>query len=141
VKTTAGSTHLDVLILNIDYSSTDLDINNFPTTLDKGLPPIPPLPDLRPERNNGIASTSFWQRVDSGRPPEYYTWNFDIQRQLTHSSSLSIGYTGTRGVHLTAGMVNLNQADPPNLTQYGPTLLRRSTTSPAARAAGFTMPY
>jgi hypothetical protein len=141
VKTTAGSTHLDGLILNIDYSSTDLDINNFPTTLDKGLPPIPPLPDLRPERNNGIASTSFWQRVDSGRPPEYYTWNFDIQRQLTHSSSLSLGYTGTRGVHLTAGLVNLNQVDPRYLTLYGPTLLRSNINSPAAQAAGIPIPY
>jgi hypothetical protein len=141
VKTTAGSTHLDGLILNIDYSSTDLDINNFPTTLDKGLPPIPPLPDLRPERNNGIASTSYWQRLDSGRPPEYFTWNFDIQHQLTHTSSLSIGYTGTRGVHLTAGLLNLNQVDPRYLTLYGQTLLRSNINSPAAQAAGVPLPY
>ena len=141
VKTTAGSTHLDGLILNIDYSSADQDINDFPTRLDKGLPPIPPLPDLRPERNNGIASTSYWQRVDSGRPPEYYTWNFDIQHQISATSVLTAGYTGTKGVHLAAGLINLNQIDPKYLTQYGPTLLRSNINSPAARAANVPIPY
>ena len=141
VKTTAGSTHLDGLILNVDYSSADQEINDFPTTLDKGLPGYPPLPDRRPERNNGIASTSFWQRIDSGRPPEYWTWNLDIQHQLTGTSVLTAGYTGTRGLHLAAGLVNINQIDPRYLTTLGPTLLRSNINSAAARAANIPIPY
>jgi hypothetical protein len=127
--------------LNVDYSTADQEINDFPTTLDRGLPPIPALPDLRPERNNGIASTSYWQRVDSGRPPEYWTWNLDIQQQLTASSVLTMGYTGTRGVHLNAGLVNINQIDPKYLTTLGPTLLRSNINSQAARDANIPIPY
>lgn len=141
VKTTAGSTHLDGLILNVNFTSTDTEITNFPTLLDRGLPPPPPLPDLRPERNNGVASVSYWPENDSGRPPEYWTWNFDVQHQVSKTGVVSVGYTGTKGVHLTAGLVNINQLDPRFLEQYGPTLLRSNINSPAARAANIPIPY
>jgi TonB dependent receptor len=34
--------------------------------------------------------------------PHMYQWNFNIQRQLTGSTSLTVGYVGSRGVHLYA---------------------------------------
>ncbi len=34
--------------------------------------------------------------------PHMYQWNFNIQRQLTGSTSLTVGYVGSRGLHLYA---------------------------------------
>ena len=32
--------------------------------------------------------------------PEMYQWNFNIQRQLLESTTLTVGYVGSRGLHL-----------------------------------------
>src|SRR5207248_7646210 len=34
--------------------------------------------------------------------PHMYQWNFNIQRQLFESTSLTVGYVGSRGLHLYA---------------------------------------
>ena len=75
MKTTGGSTHFDGFILNTNYSSADNSINDFFTTLDKGIPwgskGLPPsaasLPFVDPTLNNN-SNVNFWQRSDSGRP-------------------------------------------------------------------------
>jgi hypothetical protein len=141
VKTTAGSTHFEGLILNRDWTSSDAQVLDFPTLLDRGLPEYQKPPFIDPTVGNGLASVAFWQRLDSGRPPDFWTWNFDIQHQLPGNSVFTIGYTGTRGIHLTSGIVNLNQIEPRYLETYGPTLLRANINSAAARAADVPIPY
>ncbi|MEO8125543.1 MAG: TonB-dependent receptor, partial [Bryobacteraceae bacterium] len=140
LKTTGGSTHFDGLIVNTDFSSQDRDILSFPTLLDKGLPPYP----APPVRNPAIdlnATVAYWQTYDSGRPPEYYNWGLDIQRQLPKNVVLSVGYAATKGVHLDSSVLNIDQLDPKYMAQYGSSLLLSNINSPAARAAGIPIPY
>jgi hypothetical protein len=94
LKTTGGSTHYDGLILNTDWSSQDRDIVNFPTLLDKGMPPYT-APPYRSASVVNNATVAYWQTYDSGRPPEYYTWGLDIQHQLPRNIVFSLGYAAT----------------------------------------------
>jgi hypothetical protein len=139
VKTTGGSTHFQGLILNSTFNNSALAANTF-FNIDNGLPPWSPPPFRGPTVDLG-GTTCYWQKDDSGRPPEFYTWNFDIQRQLTANFVLSAGYTGTRGVHRSSYVLNLNQTDPKYFHQYGRDLLLADIGSPAARAAGIRIPY
>jgi hypothetical protein len=139
VKTTAGSTHFQGLILNSSFNNSSLPPHTY-FNIDDGLPHWDPPPFRSPATDKG-GTTYLWQRVDSGRPPEFYTWNADIQHQLPHSFVASVGYTGTRGVFLSSGMLNINQMDPKYFTQYGRDLLLASITSSAAVAAGIPLPY
>jgi hypothetical protein len=139
VKTTGGSTHFQGLILNSTFSNSALPAFTY-WNLDNGLPAWTPPPYRGPTTDLG-GTTYYWQREDSGRPPEFYTWNLDIQRQLPKNLVLSAGYTGTRGVHLSSAVLNLNQTNPKYFYQYGRDLLLADINSPAARAAGIAMPY
>jgi len=141
IKTIAGSTHFEGFILNRDWTSTDLQVNDFPTLLDRGLPPWQKPPFIDPTVGNGLASVAFWQQTDTGRPPQFWTWNLDLQQQLAGNSVLTVGYTGTLGQFLTSGLLNLNQISPQYLDQYGSALLRSNITSAAARAANIPIPY
>jgi len=139
VKTTGGSTHFQGLILNSTYTNSALPPYTY-FNIDDGLPPWTPPPFRGPITDLG-GTTYFWQKTDSGRPPEFYTWNFDVQHQLQQNMVFTIGYTGTRGVHLSSFVLNFNQMDPKYFTQYGRDLLLASITSPAAQAAGIPLPY
>lgn len=46
------------------------------------------------------------------RNPEYYSWNFSIQRDVGWQSVLEINYTGSRGVHLFYPFTSLTPLDP-----------------------------
>jgi hypothetical protein len=139
VKTTGGSTHFQGLILNSTYSNSSLPPYTY-FNIDDGLPAWTPPPFRGPTTDLG-GTTYYWQKKDSGRPPEFYTWNFDVQHQLPKSFVASVGYTGTRGVHLSSFILNVNQMDPKYFYQYGRDLLNASITSPAAVAAGIPLPY
>jgi hypothetical protein len=139
VKTTGGSTHFQGLILNSTYTNSSLaPYTYFP--IDNGLPAWTPPPFRSPATDMG-GTTYFWQNSDSGRPPEIYSWNFDVQHQLPKNLVASAGYSGSRGVHLSSFILNINQMDPKYFTQYGRDLLNASITSPAAVAAGIPLPY
>lgn len=148
VKTTGGSTHFDGFILNTNYSSADNSINDFFTTLDAGIPwgskGLPPsaasLPFIDPSLNND-GNVYLWQRSDSGRPPTYDNWTLDLQKELTSSMSLTVGYSGSKGTHLSSNLVRLNQIPMEYLAKYGRTLLNSSINSAAARAANIPIPY
>lgn len=136
VKTSGGSTHLDGFILNTNYSSADNSINDFFTALDasipwssKGLPPSAAgRPFIDPSLNND-GNVHLWQRSDSGRPPTYDNWTLDLQKELTSSMSLTVGYSGSKGAHLPSKLVRLNQIPMDYLTKYGCTLLNSSMNS------------
>ena len=148
VKTTGGSTHFDGFILNTNYSSADNSINDFFTTLDKGIPwgskGLPPsaasLPFVDPTLNNN-SNVNFWQRSDSGRPGTNDTWTLDLQKELTPSMSLTVGYSGQKGTHIASALDRFNQIPMSLLDKYGFTLLNSSINSPAARAANIPIPY
>jgi hypothetical protein len=140
VKTTGGSTHFEGLILNRNYASSDNSILDFPTMLDKGLPPWPMPPFIDPTIANNI-DVHFWQRSDAGRPPEYWTWNFDIQQSLGSSMVFTAGYTGTKGTYLASSLNRINQVEYRYLQQYGRALLNSNINSAAARAANIPSPY
>jgi hypothetical protein len=140
VKTTGGSTHFDGFILNTSWSSSDLQVNDFPTMLDQGLPQWDKPPFLNPEVTNGRA-VGWWQPYDAGRPPEYWSWSLDIQQELPGSSVLTLRYTGTKGTHLTSNLLRPNQIQPSYLKTLGPTLLRANINSAAARTASIPIPY
>jgi hypothetical protein len=46
------------------------------------------------------------------RNPEYYSWNFSIQRELPFQSVLEVNYTGSRGAHLFVPFTSLSPLDP-----------------------------
>lgn len=139
IKTTGGSTHFQGLILNSNYGTALLPAFTY-YNLDAGLPAWTPPPFRSPATDLG-GTTYFWQKHDSGRPPAFYSWNLDIQKQLPKNLVLSAGYTGTRGAHLSSSILNINQMDPKYFTQYGRDLLLANITSPAAVAAGLRPPY
>jgi hypothetical protein len=139
VKTTAGSTHFQGLILNSTFNNSSLPAHTY-WQWDNGLPAWTPPPYRGPTTDIG-GTTYFWQKDDTGRPPEYYTWNFDLQHQLPKNLVASAGYTGTRGVHLSSAILNLNQTDPKYFFKYGRDLLLADINSPAAQAAGIVKPY
>ena len=139
VKTSGGSTHFQGLILNSTYSNSSLPPYTY-FSIDAGLPAWTPPPFRGPTTDLG-GTTYFWQKTDAGRPPEFYTWNLDIQHQFPSNLVATIGYTGTRGVHLSSFILNINQMDPKYFTQYGRDLLNASITSTAAQAAGIPIPY
>jgi hypothetical protein len=139
VKTTGGSTHFQGLILNSTFDNAGLAPYTY-FNIDNGLPSWTPPPFRGPTTDLG-GTTYFWQKDDSGRPSEFYTWNLDIQHQLAGDLVATVGYTGTRGVHLASAILNINQMDPKYFKQYGRDLLLASITSPSAVAAGLTKPY
>lgn len=140
VKTSGGSTHFEGFIINRTQNSADNNINDFPAILKNGLPTFPPVPNPDPTLlNNG--DIDFWQRGDSGRPSEYWTWNLDIQKSLSPTMVATAGYTGTKGTHLASANDRFNQIPYSYLQQYGRDLLISNINSPAAKAAGIPLPY
>jgi hypothetical protein len=140
VKTTGGSTHFQGLILNSTYSAASSLPAYTYWNIDEGLPAWTQPPFRGPATDAG-GSTYLWQNPDSGRPPEFYSWNIDIQKQLPKNVVASIGYTGTKGTHLSSAILQLNQMDPKYFKQYGRDLLNSAATSPAAVSAGIKLPY
>lgn len=49
---------------------------------------------------------------DWNRNPEYYSWNFSIQREVGWQSLVEINYTGSRGAHLFVPFTSLSPLDP-----------------------------
>jgi hypothetical protein len=139
VKTTAGSTHFQGLILNSSFGTGNLPAWTY-FNIDNGLPHWDKPPFRGPATDLG-GTTYLWQRGDSGRPPVYYSWNIDLQHQLPKNFVVSAGYTASRGVRLTSSILNVNQMDPKYFRQYGRDLLLADISSPAAQAAGLRPPY
>ncbi|MFB3778701.1 MAG: carboxypeptidase regulatory-like domain-containing protein [Bryobacteraceae bacterium] len=140
VKTQGGSTHFDGFIGTFTWSSSDLSVLDFPMMLDNGLPAYNRPPFLQPTVMNELA-INWWQKDTAGRPPDFWTWSFDIQQQVTRTTVFTARYSGSRGIHLTSGLLRPNQIHPSYLKTLGPTLLRANIASAAARAANIPIPY
>ena len=81
--------------------------------------------------------------------PHMYQWNFNIQRQLFASTSLTVGYVGSRGLHLYAAR-DINPVEPTNVggvsvfgTPFGPSrpgILGNPRLNPAGAALSSEAP-
>lgn len=49
---------------------------------------------------------------DWNRNPEYYSWNFSVQREVGWQSLVEVNYTGSRGTHLFVPFTSLSPLDP-----------------------------
>jgi hypothetical protein len=108
VKNTGGSSHFQGFIGAYSVQTTDGNVTPA-FMLDNGYPPDWPKPPfLSPSVQNG-STASYWQPYDSGRLPEYYSWNFGVQRQLPANQVLEVAYNAQMGRHLTTQLLNLNQ--------------------------------
>jgi hypothetical protein len=139
VTTTTGSTHQKGFTQTVGFGTVASGVS--PTFLFKdGLPNYPVPPFIDPTFQNG-SDMPYWQGNEVSRLPEQLTWNLSIQRQLSNSMVLDVGYNALIGTHLQAGLLNINQVPFSALSQYGTTLLNSAVDSPAAIAAGIRQPW
>jgi Carboxypeptidase regulatory-like domain len=135
-----GTQSYDGFITDTTFTSSDLDINNFPAGTSLAAPPWVHPPNLTPTVDNGTG-IKWWDPTQAGTPSQYWTVNFDIQQALTASTVLTVRYTDIRGEHLTSGLLSDDQISPSYLTTLGPALLTSNVNSAAARAAEIPIPY
>ncbi len=98
------------LAKNAPFSGTLLttnDANNFGATLpiSAGFPAA--RPDLYP-----IAGSGFYYWPQDGKTSTMSEWNFNIQRELTSNTSVSVAYVGAKGTYVDVVGLNINQATP-----------------------------
>ncbi|MBC7928215.1 MAG: TonB-dependent receptor [Bryobacteraceae bacterium] len=143
VTTTTGSTHQKGFTQTFGFGTTAS--GTAPTFLLRDqLPPYPVPPFISPSFQNG-ADMPWWQGQEVTRLPEQLSWNLSVQRQLTSSLVLDVGYNAVAGSHLQAGLLNYNQVP----TFYAQRLtnaqlgLRFNDPGQAAQIAGlgFGLPY
>ena len=70
----------------------------------------------------------------SQRTPTTYNFNFGLEYEFPHSTVLSMGYVGSRGLFLPFGGVDLNQLDLGTIQRYGYSLCV-DTSNPACKMA------
>src|SRR5450432_2713328 len=139
ITTVTGSTHNSGFTLTQTFSNSNNGIT--PTfTLANGLPPWTAPPFVNPSVSNG-ANVAWNQGHEATRPPQDYSFNLSIQRQLSPSMVLEASYNGVMGAHLQTGILNYNQLNPIYLQKYGTAVLTSNINSPAAIAAGITAPF
>jgi len=56
----------------------------------------------------GVFAPPGFNNVSGIKAPEYWEWNFEVQRALGNNSSLTINYVGNHGYHETAFLNNVN---------------------------------
>src|SRR5947207_11354627 len=101
IMSVTGSTHNMGFTLTQSFSNSNNGIT--PTfTLAQGLPPWTAPPFVNPSVTNG-SSPAWNQGHEATRPPQDYSFNLSIQRQLSPSMVLEASYNGVIGAHLQTG--------------------------------------
>lgn len=140
VTTVTGSTHQRgfTQTYGVPDNGTNGVVPNM--ILKEGFPqyPVPPFIDPSFANKDNIP---WWQGQEATRLPDSYFWNLSIQRQLSGSTIVEMGYNASIGTHLQSQLLNVNQVDPRFLSQYGFVLMNSLVTSPQAVSAGFKSPY
>ncbi|HEY6403635.1 MAG TPA: TonB-dependent receptor [Blastocatellia bacterium] len=144
VRTTSGSTHFAGAIQIYRQDSPD-GINRVFRLDDgfivNGVNTVPQPPSLDPGFNTN-AEVDWWQRQEVSRLPENWNWTLSLQRELPGNFLVEASYNASIGVHLLAGLLNVNQLDSKYI--YDPRvqpLLNLPISNPQVQAAGFTKPY
>lgn len=111
--------------------------NGFPAS-DVHLPP-----SINPSIANGTGPTTL--ASNSFNLPRYQNWTVTAEKQIDSNMVLDVSYIANKGTRLTNSPASMgiqdNKNNPSVMAQYGAALLTSSITSPAAIAAGFTLPY
>ncbi|HJZ98218.1 MAG TPA: TonB-dependent receptor, partial [Candidatus Solibacter sp.] len=147
VTVLASSSHYAGFIGQYSFASTNQGITPA-FNWDQGLPSYPLPPQINPAfANNG--NVDYWNGQGSTRPAEYDSWTFSVQHELRRHLTVEADYNGVAGVHLNAGLMNLNQVPMSVvnglIAKYGTTqaisLMNSNITSAQAVAAGIPIPY
>ena len=116
-------------------------------SLKNGAPAWTPPPTIDPSIGNG-QNPPFYNGDSADTSSSELTYAFNIQRQLTGSSVVEIGYLATLASDITSNFLALNQLHyrslPANLSPFtaaGRTLLNSQVGSAAANAAGIVAPW
>lgn len=144
VRTTSGSTHNAGAIQIYSVQSPD-GINRLFRLDDgfivNGVNTVPQPPSVDPGFNTN-ADVDWWQYGEVSRLPENWNWTLSLQRELPGKFLVEASYNASVGIHLIAGLLNVNQLPSQYIfdSRINP-LLNSSITSAAVQAAGFTKPY
>lgn len=116
-----------------------------PFQIDNGFPHyLPPSGPFTPDGQNGNSGVILVP-AKSARPGDIQSWNFDVERQITHSLMISTAYVGSKGTHLPALNIIPNQVNPQWLSMGSDLTMDASCLGnggcPAAVAAGVQIPY
>lgn len=147
VSVVSGSNHYEGFIGQYAFTSPDQGITPA-FNWDVGLPPYPLPPQIDPAFQNN-QNVDFWNYKDATRAPEDFNWTFSIQHQLSTNTLVEVAYNAVVGVHLQAGLLDMNQVPTPIyeqlIAQYGPaaanSLMVSNINSAQARAANIPIPY
>jgi len=143
-----GSTHYTGFVQQITVS-TDPSQGLTPLfTLQGGAPFWAPVPQIDPSVANGNTNVPYYNGKTATRGSGELTYAFNIQRQLGGSMVAEIGYLGVLASDIQSSLLAYDQIPyrslPANLNPFtaaGRTLLTSQITSPAAVAAGITVPF
>jgi len=145
VRTTSGSTHNAGAIQIYSVNSPD---HNRQYRLDdgfivNGVNTVPQPPSVDPGFNTN-ADVDWWQYQEVSRLPENWNWTLSAQRELPGKFLVEVSYNASIGVHLIAGLLNVNQLD--SRYVYDPRVnplrnVRFDAAGSPLQAAGFNKPY
>ena len=146
VVQSANASHNLGFVQRITATSTSQGITPL-WNLKDGAPYWSPVPNIDPSVGNG-ANAPFWNGKDGVSPSSEYNFAFDIQRQLTSTMSVDLGYSGTIAARIQSALLTLNglnyTALPANLSPFaasGRTLLNSVVGSTGAASAGVRAPF
>jgi len=107
-------------------------------------------PGVRPDPGQ-VDAPNYYMDPNANRPGRIHTYSVNLQRQISRDLVVEAAYVGNRGVWETGatGLESLNAISNADLAAHGLTLgnatsdslLTSLIGSPAAKAAGFTLPY
>jgi len=142
-----GSSHYVGFVVK----QTNADTTNglFPLwTLAQGHPAYTPPPAIDPGVANGLSSIPYWNGINGNRPSAELAYSFNVQRQVTATSSLEVGYMSTLAGHLTSNILALNQVPyrslPASLSPFttaGRSAMGSLIDSTTAVSAGAVLPW
>jgi len=140
-KYTSGSNYFGIDSAGFQgvYSRTSTDNGLTPAgLLTQGLPSLAASATIAPTLLNGQSAT--YIDPSSWKLPRMQNWSIGFQHQLGPATTWEASYVGMRATRQNAYvMLNVNQVDSKYLALGS--LLTQSATSPAAVAAGITLPY
>ncbi len=147
VTVVAGTSHFAGFIGQYPFSNGDSGLTAT-FLLDQGLPAYPLPPQINPAFSNN-SDIDYWNGKEALRPAQYDTWTMSLQRELRKGLSVEVDYNGSKGSHLQANLLNLNQVPLAKvndlIARFGAAgavaLLNSNITSATAVAAGITAPY
>ncbi len=142
-----GSSHYLGFVIKSTAADTTNGIQPL-WLLKNGHPQLTPPPNINPSVANGQSSIPYWNGITGNTPSAELGYSFDIERQVTGSSSLDLGYMSTLASDIPSNILAINQVPyrslPASLSPFttsGRAALGSIIGSAAANAAGANAPW